>query len=72
MAQNLLRFYKPITIELLEDLLKFFEDELHYTGDGKRELKKEGTFAINEAISFIKNMKDLRPMFWNKYAAKAA
>lgn len=45
MAQNLLRYYKNITIELLEDMCKFF-DENNYIGDGKIEQKQEGPKAV--------------------------
>lgn len=53
MAQNILRYYKAVTIELLEDLLKFMEGE-YFIGDGKKELRKEGKPAIEESISFLK------------------
>jgi len=72
MAQNLLWFYKHLTIELLEDLLKFMDGD-YYIGDNKRELKKEGKTAIEESLAFLKSLqKDLLPMYWNKYITKAA
>lgn len=43
-----------------------------YIGENKREKRKEGKKVIEEAISYIKDLKDLWPMYWNKYIAKAA
>lgn len=72
MAQNILRVYKSITIELLEDICKFFDGK-NYIGDGKIETWTEGPVAVQEAIYYLKESKDIiKPMLWNNYAGKAA
>lgn len=73
MAQNLLRQYKNICMELLEDICKFFDDDGNYIGDGKVEKRSEGHKAVQEAIYYLKDSKTLiKPMLWNNYAAWAA
>ncbi len=71
-AQNICRYYKRLTIELLEDYKKFFNQK-YYTGRGTRQLRQEGVMAVNEAIDALKKFnQDLKPLFWNKHCYKAA
>ena len=57
MAQNLLRYYRRMTIELLEDYKSFFQGTV-YMGKETKLSTQEGILAVNEAIEALKEKSD--------------
>ena len=73
MVQNILRVYRRLLIELIEDVKQFYIGSC-YTGRGIQEQKKEGLIGINNCLKWLKSTSedDLKPIYWNKYTSKAA
>lgn len=70
MAQNLLRVYRRLLVEILDDLATFYQGKA-YIADGVRVERKEGVYAVNEALEYVKGLDDLKPLYWNKHMHKA-
>ena len=69
MAQNLLRVYKSLLIEILEDYLEHLKSQNQVDKSNSSFIsytKREGPSAVIDAISYVKKLGSLKPFYWNK------
>ena len=70
MAQNLLRVYKRLLIQILENYLEEYkknnEKQMNDSASVISITKREGVSAILDAINYVKLNPPLKPLYWNK------